>query len=52
MTPPGRTCGANLSSDGLFIATRPCGVVISGEPIGSGEMQTVTLAVPPRISGP
>ena len=32
--------------------TATCTVVISGEPIGSPEMTTVQVAVPPRCSGP
>jgi len=51
-TPPGRTDGANFSSDGRFMTTASLGREMMGEPMGLSATTTVQLAVPPRISGP
>ena len=51
-SPPGRTSGSNLSSDGRFMASTARGDRITGEPTGRSEITTVQLQVPPRISGP
>ena len=50
--PPDFTIGSNLSNEGPFIAITMSGAVTSGEPIGSSEIHTEQLHVPPRISGP
>ena len=50
--PPGCTLCSNLSSDGWFMTTSTSGLSTSGLPMGSSEMHTLQLAVPPRISGP
>jgi hypothetical protein len=50
--PPGLSIGSNRSIDGLFITMAVVGSVTMGDPIGSADITTEQLAVPPRISGP
>src|SRR3972149_2372679 len=51
-SPPGRTRGSNFSSEGRFMTIATSGSATTGEPMGSSEMTTVHVAVPPRCSGP
>src|ERR1019366_2236550 len=50
--PPAFILGLKASMEGLFMIISDSGELITGDPIGSSEITTVQLAVPPRISGP
>ena len=51
-TPPGFTLLSNLASEGWFRMIAVSYLLRIGEEMRSSLMMTVTLAVPPRCSGP
>lgn len=50
--PLGTTVGSNFKREGRFMAMSSVGSRTMGQMMGSEEMTTQQLAVPPRISGP